>query len=60
MQDSREGAMKDLRCMSYLGKDNALLIAAGCQNTMFKIDIEKGRVVEEVTNFKILGMGTLS
>ena len=48
MQESRDGTMKDLRCMSYLGKDNAMIIAAGCQDVMFKIDIEKGRVVEEV------------
>ena len=40
--------MKDLCCMSYLGKDNAVIIVAGCQNTMFKIDVDKGRILEEV------------
>ena len=40
--------MKDLCCMSYLGKDNAFIIAAGRQDKMFKIDIEKGQIVEEV------------
>ena len=34
--------------MSYLGKDNAVIIVAGCQNTMFKIDVDKGRILEEV------------
>jgi hypothetical protein len=40
--------MKNLSCMSYLGKGNASIIAAGCQNIMLKIDIEKGIVTEEV------------
>lgn len=40
--------MYDLRCMSFLGKDNSEILVAGCQNTMFKIDVEKGRVLEEV------------
>ena len=34
--------------MSYLGKDNATIVVAGCQGVMLKIDIEKGRVVQEV------------
>ena len=40
--------MRDLRCMSYLGKDNSTIIVAGCQDVMLKIDVEKGRIVEEV------------
>lgn len=34
--------------MSYLGKDNATIVVAGCQDVMLKIDIEKGRIVQEV------------
>ena len=40
--------MRDLRCMSLVGKDSSHVVAAGCQNTMLKVDVEKGRVVEAV------------
>ena len=40
--------MKNLSCMSYMGKGNGYVVVAGCQNVMLKIDIEKGRIVEEV------------
>ena len=40
--------MRDLRCMGYMGKDHNQIVVAGCQNTMLKIDIEKGRVIEVV------------
>ncbi|MCJ1380114.1 poly(A)-specific ribonuclease [Xylographa soralifera] len=41
-------AMRDLSCMSYMGKGNAFFVVAGCQNVMLKIDIERGRIVEEI------------
>ena len=44
----RTGAMKNLSCMSYVGKGNAFIVVAGCQDMMLKIDVEKGRIVEEV------------
>ena len=44
----RDDRMRDLRCMSFLGKDNVFIIVAGCQDVMLKIDVEKGRVVEKV------------
>lgn len=44
----RTHSMKNLSCMSYLGKGNAFIVVAGCQSTMTKIDIERGRIVEEV------------
>lgn len=44
----RHDNMKDLRCMSYMSKGNAEILVAGCQDVMFKIDVEKGRIVEEV------------
>lgn len=46
--DCRTPSMKNLSCMSYLGKGNAFIVVAGCQSTMSKIDIERGRIVEEV------------
>ena len=42
--------MRDLRCMSYLGKGNATIIVAGCQDIMLKIDVEKGKIVEQVSS----------
>lgn len=40
--------MTDLRCMSYIGKDHAHVIVAGCQDVMLKINVEKGQVVAVV------------
>ena len=34
--------------MSYVGKGHSHIIVAGCQDTMLKVDIEKGRVIEMV------------
>ena len=42
------GSMKALCCMSFLGKSSSEILVAGCQNVMFKIDIEQGRITEEV------------
>ena len=40
--------MSNLQCMSFLSKDNSEVLVAGCQNSMFKIDVEKGTVAQEV------------
>ena len=40
--------MKSLKCMSYVGKDQAQIVAAGHQDMMFRVDVEKGTVVEKV------------
>jgi len=40
--------MKDLRCMSFTSKGTSEILVAGCQDVMFKIDVEKGRIIEEV------------
>ena len=40
--------MKDLRCMSFTSKGTSEILVAGCQEVMFKIDVEKGRIIEEV------------
>ncbi|KAF1982126.1 PAB-dependent poly(A)-specific ribonuclease subunit PAN2 [Aulographum hederae CBS 113979] len=37
---------KDLRCMSFASKGTQELLVAGCQSEMFKIDTEKGTIVQ--------------
>lgn len=39
--------------MSFLGKDSSEILVAGCQSTMYKIDVEKGIVLQEV-DFRFL------
>ena len=34
--------------MTFLGRENVELLVAGNQETMYKIDIEKGSIIEEV------------
>ena len=34
--------------MSFLGLSRSEILVAGCQNVMFKIDVELGRITEEV------------
>ena len=41
--------MKDLQCMSFVGKDLGNVIAAGRQNIMVRVDVEKGRVLDRVS-----------
>lgn len=40
--------MIDLRCVGFLDKDNSQVLVAGCQSVMYKIDVEKGQIVQEV------------
>lgn len=40
--------MTDLRCISFLGKNCSEILVAGCQSVMYKIDVDKGLVVQEV------------
>ena len=44
-------SMKALCCMTFLGKSSSEIIVAGCQNIMFKIDVEHGHILEEVRAF---------
>lgn len=37
--------MTDLSCMTFLHKNSQHLLVAGCQRTMFKIDIDKGSII---------------
>jgi hypothetical protein len=45
---SRDTNFKDLRCMSFTSKNANEVLVAGQQDTMFKIDVEKGTIVETV------------
>ena len=40
--------MEKLCCMSFLRKDSPFILVAGGQSPMYKIDAEKGQVVEEI------------
>ncbi|KAI9702842.1 MAG: poly(A)-specific ribonuclease [Candelina mexicana] len=41
--------MRDLRCMSYTSRGPSEILVAGCQSIMYKIDVERGRILEEVS-----------
>ena len=49
--------MKDLCCISFLGKGNGELLVAGRQDDIYKIDIEQGRVTEKVGRILHYGSG---
>jgi PAB-dependent poly(A)-specific ribonuclease subunit 2 len=40
--------MKDLRCMSYTSKGTSEILAAGWQDQMFIINVDKGTVTRQV------------
>ncbi|KAK4636083.1 PAN2-PAN3 deadenylation complex catalytic subunit PAN2 [Fulvia fulva] len=42
-------AMIDLQCMSFTSREANEVIVAGCQAHMFRIDVEKGTVLETIT-----------
>ena len=44
----RDDRFRDLRCMSFAQKGNNEILVAGCQDTMFKINVEKGTVSQAV------------
>lgn len=37
---------KDLKCMNFTSKGTREILVAGCQDQMFKIDVEKGTITE--------------
>lgn len=45
---SRDTNFRDLQCMSFTSKSANEVLVAGQQDTMFKIDVEKGTIVETV------------
>ncbi|RBR26581.1 uncharacterized protein FIESC28_00578 [Fusarium coffeatum] len=45
--------MKDLRCMSFTSKGTAEIIAAGWQDTMLVVDLNKGEVTKQVSSMRM-------
>ncbi|XTI82352.1 PAB-dependent poly(A)-specific ribonuclease subunit PAN2 [Cenococcum geophilum] len=39
-------AFKDLRCVNFTSKGTREVLVAGCQDQMFKVDVEKGSITE--------------
>lgn len=39
---------EDLRCACFVGSSSTEVFVAGCQGSMFKIDIEHGEILETV------------
>jgi PAB-dependent poly(A)-specific ribonuclease subunit 2 len=40
---------KDLRCMNFTSKGTREILVAGCQDQMFKVDVDKGVITETLT-----------
>lgn len=45
----RSNEFKDLKCMNFTSKGTREILVAGCQDRMFKIDVEKGVITETVS-----------
>jgi PAB-dependent poly(A)-specific ribonuclease subunit 2 len=53
--------MVSLCCMSFLGKDSSEILVAGCQSIMYKIDVERGVILQEVnTQFQLKPHGSFT
>jgi PAB-dependent poly(A)-specific ribonuclease subunit 2 len=44
----RSVEFKDLKCMNFTSKGTREILVAGCQDRMFKVDVEKGAITETV------------
>ena len=44
----RHEDMKDLYCMSFTSRGTSEILVAGCQDTMFIIDLNKGEITKQV------------
>jgi len=44
----RHPLMTDLYCMCFTSKGTSEILVAGCQKTMFVIDVNKGEITKEV------------
>lgn len=42
-------AFTDLRCMNFTSKGTREVLVAGCQDHMFKVDVDKGIILETVS-----------
>ncbi|KAL9029431.1 MAG: hypothetical protein Q9196_002325 [Gyalolechia fulgens] len=45
-----EPSMIALQCMSFVDKDTSEILVAGCQSDMYRIDVEKGVIVKQVSS----------
>ncbi|KAF1813417.1 cysteine proteinase [Eremomyces bilateralis CBS 781.70] len=45
----KDEAFVDLRCMSFTTKGTSEVLAGGCQDTMFRIDTEKGTITQKIS-----------
>ena len=53
LTSGRHDEMKDLRCMSLTSKGTAEIIAAGWQDTMLVVDLNKGEVTKQVSSMRL-------
>ncbi|KAI9712687.1 MAG: poly(A)-specific ribonuclease [Bogoriella megaspora] len=56
----RAPEFQDLRCMSFTARGPHEILVAGCQDTMFRIDVEKGAILETLPaadNYTIMKRG---
>ena len=42
----RSNDFKDLKCMNFTSKGTREILVAGCQDRMFKVDVDKGAITE--------------
>jgi PAB-dependent poly(A)-specific ribonuclease subunit 2 len=45
----RSPDFKDLKCMNFTSKGTREILIAGCQEQMFKVDVEKGTITDTVS-----------
>jgi PAB-dependent poly(A)-specific ribonuclease subunit 2 len=45
---SANAEFTDLKCMNFTSKGTREIVVAGCQGSMFKVDVEKGTVTDSV------------
>lgn len=48
MSINRSPDFVDLKCMNFTSKGTREILVAGCQEHMFKVDVEKGIITETV------------
>jgi len=44
----RNPEFKELKCMNFTSKGTREILVAGCQEKMFKVDVEKGTIADTV------------
>jgi PAB-dependent poly(A)-specific ribonuclease subunit 2 len=51
---------KDLTCMNFTSKGTREILVAGCQDTMFKVDVGKGTITATVSRYDMVAEGILT